>query len=152
MCRIVRPSCQRILFTKPSRCLYFLILGSVLFRSGQVSLGIYDLKSLYKLGFESFNYSSVIHGKTAPTSLTGSVLMANLPQILLSFLYLNYNGLLTCVLASYEWSLFSKKRRPLRVTSPKGKQRSTWFLELPYSYPVVSLSNKTPIRKSFGIF
>jgi hypothetical protein len=151
---IVRPSHQQLRhsdFTKSDRCVYFLILGSVLLRSGQVSLEMFDLKSLYKLGFGAFNYSSVIHGKSTPTGLTRSVLLANLPQVLLSFLYLNYNGLLTCLLESYEWSLFSKKRRPLRVTSPKGKQRSTWFLELPYSHSVVSYSDKPHFRKTAGI-
>jgi len=35
---------------------------------------------------------------------------------------------------SKEWSELAQRRRPLRVTSPRGSQRSTYFLSLPYHY------------------
>jgi len=43
---------------------------------------------------------------------------------------------------SYEWCDFAQHRRPLRVTSPRGSQRSTYFLSLPYRYivPILVIS------------
>lgn len=35
---------------------------------------------------------------------------------------------------SKEWHDLAKHRRSLRVTSPRGQQRSTYFLSLPYRY------------------
>ncbi|KAJ4511300.1 hypothetical protein HRR75_005225 [Exophiala dermatitidis] len=60
------------------------------------------------------------------------VLIANLPQTIFSFLYLNLNGLLTSMWLASEWSGFATERKPLRVSKPKGAQRSTHFLQLPY--------------------
>jgi hypothetical protein len=67
-------------------------------------------------------------------SIVPYVLMANLPQTIISFLYLTYNGLFTCMLAGREWALYSIKRAPLRVTIPRPGQRSTHFLQLPYTW------------------
>lgn len=41
-----------------------------------------------------------------------------------------------------EWSHFGSKRKALRVSTPKGDQRKTYFLQLPYriAIPLVSLS------------
>lgn len=65
-----------------------------------------------------------------------AILVANSPQALLSFLFLTYNGLFTCMLLSEEWSGYAHERKPLRVTSPVGEQRSTYRLQLPYRYGV----------------
>ena len=35
---------------------------------------------------------------------------------------------------------YSNHRRPLRVTSPKGAQRSTYWLQLPYTYSLALLT------------
>jgi hypothetical protein len=64
--------------------------------------------------------------------ILSSILIANLPQTILSFLYLNLNGLLTSMWLADEWSHFATERKSLRVSKPKGKQRSTHFLQLPY--------------------
>ena len=66
--------------------------------------------------------------------MLGTVLLANVPQIILSFLYFSYNGIFTCMLMTEEWNRYAKKRRTLRVTSPKGNQRSTYYLQLPYRW------------------
>ena len=70
------------------------------------------------------------------------VLVANSPQLLLSFLYFAYNGLWTCMLLAKEWTGYARERKPLRVTSPVGRQRSTYRLQLPYRYgiPLLILS------------
>jgi hypothetical protein len=40
---------------------------------------------------------------------------------------------------SKEWHSLANHRQPLRVTSPRGNQRSTYFLSLPYKY-LISIS------------
>lgn len=65
-----------------------------------------------------------------------SVLLANLPQLILSLLYMSYNGLYTCMHLAHEYSGFAKHRKPLRVTTPRGKQRTTYWLQLPYKYSI----------------
>lgn len=65
-----------------------------------------------------------------------AILVANSPQVLLSFLYLTYNGIFTCMLLADEWAGYAHDRKPLRVTSPSGSQRSTYRLQLPYKYGV----------------
>ena len=73
------------------------------------------------------------HGLTA---LAECVLLANLPQMVLSFLYVMYNGLYTSMHLAHEYAGFANDRKPLRVTTPKGSQRSTYWLQLPYAYGV----------------
>lgn len=65
-----------------------------------------------------------------------SVLIANSPQLLFSFLYYLYNGLLTSMLAALEQSHFAIAKKALRVSAPEGYQRSSWFLSLPYRYGI----------------
>ena len=117
-------------------CWSFIVLGIVLLREGMTGVGIYDLKTLWQLGFGRVSTSAIVG--IAPSGLIAKVLFANLPQGILSFLYLTYNGLYTCMLGAHEWSLFATQRRGVRVTSPVGKQRSTYYLALPYWYAVVS--------------
>ena len=69
-------------------------------------------------------------------TLLSYILLGNLPQVVLSFLYLMYNGLYTCMLQGHEWSNYAHERKTVRVTSPVGKQRSTYYLTLPYTYAV----------------
>lgn len=70
------------------------------------------------------------------------ILIANTPQLLLSLVYLFYNGLFTCILVSAEWTSYAHEKKSLRVSRPKGQQRSTYFLSLPYrfSIPLVAAS------------
>lgn len=65
-----------------------------------------------------------------------TVVIANSPQLVLSFLYLLYNGLFTCMLLADEWNDYAHTRKTLRVTIPVGDQRSTYRLQLPYKYGV----------------
>lgn len=48
----------------------------------------------------------------------------------------------TCMAFGKEWNNFGHRRSPLRVTSPRGSQRSTYFLSLPYLYviPILTIS------------
>ncbi|ERF76580.1 hypothetical protein EPUS_05853 [Endocarpon pusillum Z07020] len=70
------------------------------------------------------------------TTIIASVLISNIPQMILSFLYLLFNGVFTSMLLATEWSDFAHKRKPLRVSDPIKGQRSTYFLQLPYRYAV----------------
>ncbi|KAF6226121.1 hypothetical protein HO133_008987 [Letharia lupina] len=63
-------------------------------------------------------------------------LVANSPQLLLPFSLVAYNSLFTCMLLANEWNQYAHNRKPLRVTSPSGLQRSTYRLQLPYRYGV----------------
>jgi hypothetical protein len=116
------------------------VAGSFLLRVGMDNTGVHNIKALYDLGFGAVNNNSIIRSDflTSNTSTLGLVLISNSPQLLLSILYLNYNGLFSCMLAADEWSRFRQTRKSLRVTSPSGQQRSTYFLSLPYKYAIVS--------------
>lgn len=71
---------------------------------------------------------------------TSSVLMnaflVNAPQLLLSGIYLTFNAQYTTIALAREWNRMGATRKGLRVTAPKGEQRSTYFLQLPYRWAV----------------
>ncbi|KAI0906787.1 hypothetical protein F4823DRAFT_626801 [Ustulina deusta] len=73
---------------------------------------------------------------TIPIHLTfiNSVLLANSPQLLLTFCYFTYNNIFTHLHSAREWAQFGYGFFPLRVTNPKGHQLSTYRLQLPYQY------------------
>ncbi|EXA33775.1 hypothetical protein FOVG_15074 [Fusarium oxysporum f. sp. pisi HDV247] len=113
----------------------------LLIRGVQTLAGPRDLKSLWDLGFGSANELTLISGLAwedkGEKSLIWSVLLANLPQLIFSFLYFQYNSLFTCMAAVEEWSGYGNKRRSLRVSSnPRGERRSRYFLQLPYRYSI----------------
>lgn len=91
------------------------------------------------MGFGTVNTKNLMadssSGSTAG-SVLANILRANTPQTLLSFLYLTYNGLFTCMLQADEWARYGHRRRGLRVSTPAGKQRATYYLTLPYTYAV----------------
>jgi hypothetical protein len=75
--------------------------------------------------------------------LLSNVLVANLPQLILSFAYFAYNALFTAMLAGLEWSQMAWEKKSLRVSqTPQGEQRSSYFLQLPYRYamPLLGIS------------
>ena len=65
-----------------------------------------------------------------------------------------YNRIYTCMSFSKEWNDFAHRRRPLRVTSPRGSQRSTYFLSLPYHFviPILAISVTTHWILSQSLF
>ena len=103
------------------------------------------LKDLYSLGLGTVTPTSIIR----PLELRGSsglmlvVLISNSPQLLLSFVYLGYNSLFTSMFLAREWDSYAIHRKALRVTSPKGFQRSTYWLQLPYRYSIPLLGAST---------
>jgi hypothetical protein len=91
--------------------------------------------SLWRMGFGSPSPSSLITF-TEGRGLISNVLLANLPQLAISLVYLSYNGVITCMLLSSEWMNFAHQRKTLRTTVRRGQQRSSHYLQLPYSYAI----------------
>lgn len=75
--------------------------------------------------------------------LLSYILVANMPQLIMSLLYFSYNNLFTRMLSAVEWNGFANERKGVRVSSkPMGAQRSRYFLQLPYriSVPLLIVS------------
>ncbi|OJD36457.1 uncharacterized protein BKCO1_110001 [Diplodia corticola] len=109
-----------------------LIIGAVSIKRTLAGMPT-DIRALWHTGFGDLLGNNLISGSVG-NSVLGSVLLANLPQALLSYLYLVFNALYTCMLLTREWTQYLAHRKPLRVTCPAGRQRSTYWLHLPYRY------------------
>jgi hypothetical protein len=98
-----------------------------------------SLSALWGLGFGALTpYTYVVLGlpRTDPAGLFSNVFIANLPQFILSILYIFYNSMLSCFLVQREFSRMYKIRKPLRVSEPEGIQRSSYFISLPLRYGI----------------
>lgn len=100
-----------------------------------------DLSSLSALGFGATTPLTFLVTRLPrqdPAGLISSVLLANLPQLLISVIYMLYNAMLSTFLVQREFSLMYKreKHKPLRVSEPVGIQRSSYFISLPLRYGV----------------
>lgn len=108
-----------------------------------VILGIKGIKSptisivdILRFKFGTFDPRALVFNDYT-YSIATLALVANSPQVILSVLYFSYNSLLTTYLTGYEWVSYAHKRKGLRVSAkPKGAQRSTYFLQLPYRFVV----------------
>lgn len=89
--------------------------------------------SSWKVGLGDENPSKVIQNQIGRSFLS-IVVLVNLPQLIVSYIYVVYNSLFTCMLLTAEWSQYAHHRKGLRVTHPRGQQRSTYYLQLPYRY------------------
>ncbi|KAI0535265.1 hypothetical protein GGR58DRAFT_529658 [Xylaria digitata] len=90
-----------------------------------------DSSDIARGGFFPSDNSPLI---TLDFTLITAVLLANSPQLLLTFCYFAYNNIFTHLQSALEWARFSNTFSPLRVTDPKGQQLSTYRLQLPYRY------------------
>ncbi|KAI9726332.1 MAG: hypothetical protein M1828_001606 [Chrysothrix sp. TS-e1954] len=116
-------STSRWLFTV-SACLFVFIVGIVLLNVGTGSVsfhtwGTIDTDKLFGDG-----------------GLIGNLLLANVAHFVISIVYLLYNTLFTCMTLSAEYLSHARRRRTVRVSSPRGAQRSTYWLQLPYRYAI----------------
>ena len=117
---------------------------------------------IFSLGIGRVDGGAIIQGWSignsgnAASKITSSILVANLPQAILSFIYLHLNGLLTTMFLASEYLDFSTTRKGLRVSIPKvdTAQRSTYFLQLPYriALPLMVLSGVLHWLVSQSIF
>lgn len=101
-----------------------------------------DLAKLWDIGFGTIAGNNLLN---VGTSLIGGILLANLPQAVLSYLYLTFNALYTNMFVGKEWSSYYAERKALRVTSPVGQQRATYWLNVPFRYAI-------PMTVMSGVF
>lgn len=95
-----------------------------------------DLASQWSMGFGTVNPATIIFFDGFATSGAGGLVwaafIANVPQLILSIIYFVYNGILTAYFLGVEWQRFFNERKGLRVSdSPRGAQRTSYFLQLP---------------------
>lgn len=90
-------------------------------------------------GRPSLSGPSILSKSYSPATAS---LLANTPQIIVSYIYLAYNNLFTHMLATAELISYSTSRKHLRVALSRGKQRSRKFLQIPYKYgiPIMTAS------------
>jgi hypothetical protein len=71
-------------------------------------------------------------------TVTPAVRLVGLSIVLFSVLYFAYNGLYTCMVSGHEWGEFETEKggRTLRVSQPKGRQRSTYWLSLTWRFSI----------------
>ncbi|KAK4450480.1 hypothetical protein QBC34DRAFT_460961 [Podospora aff. communis PSN243] len=131
--------------------LLIMVTASILLGQGFVSLGhrriATTMSSLWELGFGAltpYTYLVINLPRSDPAGLISNVLIANLPQLLLSIIYIIYNIMLSAFLVQREFSRMYKIRKPLRVSEPTGIQRSSYFISLPLRYGI-------PLYASSGI-
>jgi hypothetical protein len=74
------------------------------------------------------------------TGFNANVVWANYWQMIISMLYLANNALLTCQLVNKELSGYAKERKTLRVSHPRGIQRSSYFVSMPMKYGIPLLA------------
>jgi hypothetical protein len=141
-----------LLFTKTnvdkanySRCIVMiavtgglLALGSVSLRHRKIDTSILGFWSLGFGALTPFTYIVLNLPRQDPAGLISNVLIANLPQLLISIVYIFYNAMLSTFLVQREFSLMYKaeRRKPLRVSEPMGIQRSSYFISLPLRYGI----------------
>ncbi|KAK3339648.1 hypothetical protein B0T25DRAFT_523385 [Lasiosphaeria hispida] len=123
--------------------LLVMLIAAILLLRGFVSLHhrhfSTTLPALWGLGFGSLTpYTYIVAGlpTTDPAGLVSNVLLANLPQLILSVLYIIYNVMISAFLVQREFSKMCSVRKPLRVSEPIGIQRSSYFISLPLRYGI----------------
>lgn len=139
-------------------CLFIMMIAGLI--TGLV-LGIQDLEpstlaNAWSIGLGTVQTQNLVYGANARALGASGVLVtalaANAPQAMLSFLYMVYNTIFTLMHIGENWDMFgaytattrhrlqlaSKKEthRYLRVSDPKGNQKATHFLNLPYRYAI----------------
>ena len=105
-------------------------------------IGLYahkNLDSFLSLGFSSSSLSELVWWNV-PWNLNHglivSVLLANPPQIILSYVYVACNVALTSMLSHSELLRYSTEKRVLHVTQPTGQQSSSYYLSLTYRFSI----------------
>ncbi|KAI2615203.1 hypothetical protein GGR54DRAFT_632302 [Hypoxylon sp. NC1633] len=89
----------------------------------------FTFSSLWSIGFGRLNaYTYIVIGLTRPdpAGLFSNVLIANLPQVAVSVLYIFYNAMLSTFLVQREFSKFPTSRKTLRV----------YFISMPLGFGI----------------
>lgn len=124
-------------------CLAGIFAGSILLDIGVSNYHLPSRAAAFAQGFGSYNSNMVLFSSDNPhlptagvAGVVSTLLVANSPQVICSFLYFMYNSLLSTILLGSEWNSYFLTKKTLRVSDPKGVQRSTYWLQLPYRYAV----------------
>jgi hypothetical protein len=97
-----------------------------------------DPSSLWQLGFGEINQNAMVLYDNGSNVITMAVI-ANLPQVVLSAVYLLFMGIMTSMFLAADWSNYAFKQQPLMVSSPSGRQRGTWLLGAPLGWGIALL-------------
>ncbi|KAJ5961043.1 uncharacterized protein N7479_008193 [Penicillium vulpinum] len=124
-------------------CIACIAVGAFLFEQAIIPLGTPWLttSTLHSLWNEAFSdaigYTRFVDLKRSLSTLS-SVVIANIPQLVITVSYFFYNSVLTSMLATAEYSSYGESSKPLRVTWPvkDSEQQSTYWLSMPYQYGV----------------
>lgn len=93
--------------------------------------------------FGAISSQNIVNAQDSGSNFITNSFIANLPQVIFSFLYVAYNSLLTSMCLAAEWSRFATGRKGLRVShGPMLAQRSNYFLSIPYRFavPLIAVS------------
>lgn len=108
---------------------------SLLFAFGLEALRKQRIADFWTVGLNGPDPAALFTGGVMNVnSILWTALVINLPQLLFSMLYFLFNALVTMMHTAHEWSAFARQRKALRVSNPRGRQRSTYWLQLPWSY------------------
>lgn len=130
---------------------YFAYFVAFAFAFISIRRSVRGIADVWHSGVGTLNGNNLL---SMNTSVMGGVLLANTPQAVLSYLYLIFNALLTCMLVADEWTHYFNNPKPLRVSSPIGGQRSTYYLDFPWKYgiPLIVLSGLLHWLASQSVF
>ncbi|KAI1763898.1 hypothetical protein GGR53DRAFT_466894 [Hypoxylon sp. FL1150] len=134
------------------------LIGQYIGRLSSAGMNM-SLSAIWQLGFGA-NLAMIGHSFWQSTNsaadLVGSIIVANSPQVVVSFICLFFNSILIRQLVADEWTHFLRDdgERTLRVTSPIGLQRSSYFLSLPIKYSIILVAGSIALHWfiSQGIF
>jgi hypothetical protein len=109
-----------------------ILLGYGIFTANENDITHFSFQGFFNLGIGAVHPTTLISGLKLPSiggsTVVASVLLTNIAQPIVSFLYLLANGVITSMLLAEEWSHFAHNRKALRVSKPRPGQRSTYFL------------------------
>ncbi|PWY67945.1 hypothetical protein BO70DRAFT_374505 [Aspergillus heteromorphus CBS 117.55] len=96
----------------------------------------WSLTEEWQLGFGQANDKTNLQFPSGGVGLLLALLFSNIPQLFLSVLNWLCGSVLSCMLVTAEYNDYAVERKPLRVSWPRGEQRTSYFLSVPYRYGV----------------
>ncbi|KAH7091653.1 hypothetical protein FB567DRAFT_279067 [Paraphoma chrysanthemicola] len=135
----------KVIFTMLLLSLVMIIICVPLYRTHSLNGSAYSSRFSQSGGWlwgsASSDFLSIGSAEATSNATLYNAWLANIPQLILSFSYLNINTICTAMAGAREWNRFATSRKHLRVTKPMGQQRSTYFLQLPYKWSIPLVSN-----------
>lgn len=104
-----------------------------------------DPASMWDLGFGQISQHALVIAGGGGNAIT-MTLLANIPQIFLSVIYILYLGIMTSMFLAADWNAFAFKAQTLMLSTPSRKQRSTWLFGAPLGWGLALLSFLTALH------